>query len=395
MCSLFLQPDLTLLFNAYTGTGPPWTGYALAPAAFSLARLAPFAMREGNRASVSAWHALFEPFNRAGLVFINTHGGPTEFHLPGGPGQTGDVPLSIPAAVLMTHSYSAADPSDPRTIAGRWLANGAFVYFGSMHEPYLQSFQPPALVAGLLAGGVPLAAAVRRNPPDPFGRPWRLVYLGDPLYQVKMPEARLPRLPDWDRIATWPEARQPGPIDLRRSDAERLEWVHRAALHRLAGSTEANPAFDLAAVLLGIGRDRLESHLRPAYDALLIDTLLHADRPVLLFERLAAISAAGSFSQVERTREWLGLAILQNLISAPDYPRALAFWSKLVRTSPVPSVLQTATERVAGLADTPARRREWRQQLVEARRELDGRSPLAPIVGAALNRVERQLTGPS
>ena len=63
----------------------------------------------------------------------------------------------------MIHSFSAADPTDPRTIAGRWLANGAFVYFGAMNEPFLQAFRPPRLVAALIAEGVPLGAAMPRN----------------------------------------------------------------------------------------------------------------------------------------------------------------------------------------------------------------------------------------
>ena len=32
--------------------------------------------------------------------------------------------------------------------------------------------------------GVPLAAALRQGESEPFGRPWRLIYLGDPLYRL-------------------------------------------------------------------------------------------------------------------------------------------------------------------------------------------------------------------
>ena len=38
------------------------------------------------------------------------------------------------------------DPTNPETIAGRWLAQGAFVYFGSVNEPFLLSFRTPRLV---------------------------------------------------------------------------------------------------------------------------------------------------------------------------------------------------------------------------------------------------------
>ena len=67
--------------------------------------------------------------------------------------------LSVPAVVAMVHSFSAEYPYNPGTLAGRWLANGAYLYFGAMEEPYLQAFRPPALVAGLMMEHLPLAAA--------------------------------------------------------------------------------------------------------------------------------------------------------------------------------------------------------------------------------------------
>ena len=86
--------------------------------------------------------------------------------------------------MAMIHSFSAADLNDRQTIASRWLANGAFAYFGSVHEPYLPAFRPPGLVSELIAAEVPLVAALRQGELEPFGFPWRLIYLGDPLYRV-------------------------------------------------------------------------------------------------------------------------------------------------------------------------------------------------------------------
>ena len=65
-----------------------------------------------------------DPVNRFGLVLINSSGGPDMFAITGGPGRPSDVPRGVPAAVAMIHSFSAADPTDPQTIAGRWLARG-------------------------------------------------------------------------------------------------------------------------------------------------------------------------------------------------------------------------------------------------------------------------------
>jgi len=147
--------------NTYDETDRNWSTYAMRGASRRLARLMPVTHRSGDRANLAAWHQTFDPVNRSGLVMINSHGEPNRFGLVGGYGLVGDMPQTEPAAVLMVHSFSAADPSDPNTVAGRWLANGAFVFFGSMHEPFLAAFRTPELVATLIEEGMPLVAAMR------------------------------------------------------------------------------------------------------------------------------------------------------------------------------------------------------------------------------------------
>ncbi len=395
MCSLFLQPESGLLLNTYTAPGQPWTDYAMTRAAEALSRLGPVTLGEGNRASLSNWSAVFDSINRFGLVLINTQGGPNDFQLPGGPGQSGDIPPSVPAAVLMIHSFSASDPNDPQTIAGRWLANGAFVYFGSMNEPYIQSFRPPALVAGMIAAGLPMGAAVRRNPPEPFGQPWRLVYLGDPLYQLQARARRRPRLVQWDCVAAWPYYHEFPEPDPRAPDANRLDWALKTALYQRQRSARPQPALDLSTVLLAIHRERLDARLRPIYDALLIDILLEAKRSTKLLEQLSLIPPTGRSPVVERTREALQMTMLQELVVTRNFPQALAFWAKVLQTEPSPPFAQTFTDRVAALADTRARRSTWRTQLQAAKRRLDEESPLLSLIAAALRRVEQQIADPS
>jgi hypothetical protein len=391
MCSLFLEPDATLLLNTYTGSGQPWSDYALTHAAQRLAGFAPVTLREGKNASLSDWLGLFRPMNRFGLVVINTHGTPTEFNLPGGPGHTADTPLSVPAAVLMIHSFSAIDPTDTETIAGRWLANGAFVYFGALYEPYIQSFRPPVVAAGLIREGLPLGAALRRSPPEPFGEPWRLVYLGDPLYQVQARAQRRPRLDGWERVAAWPAYAEFARPAAGASAGDTFHWALKTAIFQLQRSGRPQQPINLVADLLAIDRDQLNVPLRPVYDALLVDTLLQANRPDLLLEQLARIPPAGRSAVVERASEALQMARLQTLVAARDFPQLRAFWAKVVQTEPSPVFLQVFTDRVAALADSPARRAAWRTQLQEARRGLDDQSSLRSIIGAALKRVEQQI----
>ena len=185
MGALFLEPRSAALWNTYND-GTPWSSYSMNSTHVNLSRvlLGPVEQAEGSRADLKRWHTTFEPSNRFGLFLINTSGGPDCVSITGGPGRPGDVPRGVASAVAMIHSHSAADVTDPDTIAGRWLANGAYVFFGSVNEPFLPAFRPPGLVTELIAADVPLVAALRQSEQEPFGFPWRLIYLGDPLYRV-------------------------------------------------------------------------------------------------------------------------------------------------------------------------------------------------------------------
>ncbi len=185
MGGLFLHPESAVLWNTYGG-GEPWSTYTMKSAMSDLSRVlpGPIEQAQGPQSDLKHWHTALAPGNRFGLFLINTSGGPDFFSIGGGPGRPGDLPRGFLAAVSMIHSFSAANPADPQTIAGRWLANGAYVYFGAVHEPFLPAFRPPGLVSELIAADVPLVAALRQTELEPFGFPWRLLYLGDPLYRA-------------------------------------------------------------------------------------------------------------------------------------------------------------------------------------------------------------------
>ena len=193
MCGLFLHPTSALLFNA------------LHPEGAALDRL-----RDGRRADPALARPEGQPPQRRARDARRLAPGvrPGQPVRPGarstrraarraststaGPARPPTSPRRRPTAVLIIHSFSAESPDDPETIAGRWLANGAFAYFGSMNEPFLQAFRPPGLVASFLAENLPVVAAVRRTPAEVGGQPWRLVYFGDPLYRVRPPSATPP-----------------------------------------------------------------------------------------------------------------------------------------------------------------------------------------------------------
>lgn len=209
MCSLFLQPERVLLFNGYTDFDQPgelepgsWGAYSLRTAARMWRSGREVTLRDGLQADLSGWKEVFAGGNRFDLLFVNSSGGTDWFNVRGARGRTEDVPEGGPAIVYKIHSFSAAAPEDPETLAGRWLANGAYIYFGSMHEPYLQSFRTPTLVSAMMLDGVPFAAAMRRADALERDTPWRLVYLGDPLYHLR--EEKPSRLRQWEPVSRWP-----------------------------------------------------------------------------------------------------------------------------------------------------------------------------------------------
>jgi len=391
MCGLFLHPTSALLFNAYTQKEPPWTEYAMDGALNRLTPVLKTSLRNGELASLPGWHQGFDPVNPHGLLLINTSGSPTAFNLDQGPGQTADVPETGPTGVLIVHSFSAEAPDDPETIAGRWLANGAFAYYGSVNEPYLQAFRPPGLVASFLAENLPVVAAVRRGPGEPLCDPWRLMYVGDPLYRIKDPGDAPGRLAAWPPVASWPaytEFAEPGP---EAPDSLRFGWAVKTAVFLTQTGTRPGQKPDLAGALLGIARDRLEPGLRPLYDDLLVDALVQSRRTAELIDRLTRVAPPGRSASVRRHLETAQTAALQRASSAKNLRQALALWADVVRAPGSRDFVAMFTLRVARIVDeNPVRLAAWRDRLRAALRSEPDPSNVA-VLRAELTRVVEKL----
>jgi hypothetical protein len=338
MGALFLAPEAALLWDAYPRKDPR-SEYAIAPALGFLG--ASRSLRGGiayaavPESSLANWARVMDPYNRFGLIWVNSTGGPSDFSIAGGPGRPADLPGGRPAAVVMVQSNSAADPADPRTIAGRWLAQGAFVYFGAVKEPYLGAFRMPGLVADLAVRGVPLSAALRQGESEPFGRPWRLIFLGDPLYRLSATgrdERRL-RPEAWRRLdaayADWPavDVGVPAPLPGEPAADRRLRWCHEAAIAELAGDLRAaarKPGLDWRLIVKQIPRESLDPPLRPAYDELLIDALSGSGDWDELHARLARIPPAGRGPRVWAALETGAMFRLARALRDPSPERRLA-----------------------------------------------------------------------
>lgn len=187
MCSLFLHPSEAWIFDGYKEEAG-FKDYDGSAAALPL-RAMNIVTRVDDIPNGSArqWRLRGARASTAGLIFVNTMGNADFFDLNPGRGRPGDVPiLAVPCAVHMIHSWSLERPGTRDTLGGRWLERGAFVYFGSVNEPYLGAFVPPATLSRRLTAGMVIGAAVRvDNSP-----PWKVVCMGDPLYSIGVPMKR-------------------------------------------------------------------------------------------------------------------------------------------------------------------------------------------------------------
>jgi hypothetical protein len=391
MCSLFLQPESALLFDSYDASRRGWNAYNMLPAAHRLSSLLNVTHRSGDsQADIAGWHRVFDPNNRFGLVMINSSGTPTEFSLRGAMGHTADIAPSVPAVVVQNHSHSAADPTDPGTIAGRWLANGAFIYFGAMNEPFLQAFRTPTLVADLIANRLPLAAAVRQSNTEPFGYPWRLLYVGDPLFSLKPRGSSTPRLASWQAVERWPAIDMSLAPPDSAGDNARLDWAVAAALASLARNASTSARASLPALLLTIRRERLTASQLLRYDGLFADLLDRSDPGKELRARLEQIPAGALSPLLRRRLEHERMVDLYRALSAEDLAESGKIWDALIRSGPPLDLAAQLTSRVAQLAGTPDRLRAWRDRLRETLQAVRN-EPAALELEKELERVEKQM----
>lgn len=182
MSALFASRKSVALVNGYETSGA-WAAYDTAPAAKVFGDLG-FSVSQwsGEKATIDAWRLFVMDGLECDAFLVNTHGMAFEFGLSGGTkGKGGDVPFfDRPAMVHCIHSFSMQYPEHPGTIAGRFLDHGAYVYHGSVFEPFLSAFVAPRQFAERVACPTPFLVAARIFE-GPFARPWRTSGYGDPL----------------------------------------------------------------------------------------------------------------------------------------------------------------------------------------------------------------------
>ena len=163
MCAIFLEPKTALLYNSYQQKGS-WLEYEMSLAASELKNIGvKIQAVQQPLASLEKWRDLTASEWEYDLVFVNSSGDKASFNVGKGQAVVDDVPkLKFPAAVHFIHSWSATTPDDPETVGGRWLENGAYLYAGSVHEPYLSAFIPPKLMVKRMMRSAPFLLSARQ-----------------------------------------------------------------------------------------------------------------------------------------------------------------------------------------------------------------------------------------
>ncbi|MBW4495604.1 MAG: hypothetical protein KME26_21475 [Oscillatoria princeps RMCB-10] len=188
MCAIFLDPKTAMLYSCYIKQGS-WKEYEMNEAAAQLREMGlDVTVLELPEANLQKWRSLAGSKWEYDLIFVNSSGDKSFFNVGEGQAVVADIPkLKFPAAIHFIHSWSATEPEDPNTVGGRWLENGAYVYVGSVNEPYLSAFIPPKLMVKRLLRSSPFLISARQLE----SQPWKITTVGDPLMIVSKPRQRI------------------------------------------------------------------------------------------------------------------------------------------------------------------------------------------------------------
>ncbi|MBL0920754.1 MAG: hypothetical protein IBJ10_01355 [Phycisphaerales bacterium] len=192
MCSLFLNPRSGWFVDGYESRRET-AGYDVnRPAAILRERGVVSVTDRSPGVGRAAWRSRAALGVDAGFIHLNSSGQRRWFRLLKDDVDASDIPLlRTPSIVHMIHSFSAQNPDDGQSIAARWMDRGAYVYFGSVDEPYLRAFQNPQTMARRWSSKAPFSIAVRVDGLEP----WKLNYFGDPLLTLTSEPQRKPGAP--------------------------------------------------------------------------------------------------------------------------------------------------------------------------------------------------------
>lgn len=189
MSAIFLTPETALLYDSYPPE-EPWSEYEMNSAGSGLKKMGITAtVVQRPEANLDRWRKFQNMGLNYDIIWVNSKGMKDGFAVGKGNASVEDIPpLKYPAMMHFLHSWSATTPGDRDTVGGRWLSSGAYLYVGSVHEPYLSAFIPPRIMLRRLQRTTPFLIAARQLESEP----WKVTTIGDPLAIISPPRRRIP-----------------------------------------------------------------------------------------------------------------------------------------------------------------------------------------------------------
>lgn len=181
MASMFLDPRRALLADDYANRPGAFGHYTLGEAEAALGDRFDVTRLTGEGLTPTAFRVAAGSLPSPAFVWVNSSGNANFMDLRGR-ATPSDVPVGGAQAAYVVHSFSAQNIESVDTIGGRWLAGGAYWYFGSTHEPYLMAFVRSVGLATKALAGTPVAMATKHSPGTPMARPWKTMVVGNPLW---------------------------------------------------------------------------------------------------------------------------------------------------------------------------------------------------------------------
>ena len=284
MSSIFLPRNNVWFFNGY-GTSTKRKPYEVAAAAAEGTEFGfQTAVFDGKQGTLDAWLGMVMGGLNADVLFASSSGRPEFFDLAENTrGHAVDIPiLQKPLALQFIHSFSLQRPMSTNTVGGRFLDHGVYSYIGSVEEPYLGAFIPPALYMKRIMHFVPFLIA-GRTWAGSFSTIWRLTAIGDPLMLVqpvsrrKIKVAEFPVIPDAEDVQSIAQEQMIGLKENQDGTREVIESLVLIGRDKLAaqvwktmcGEQNLTIATDAAPAALGpLFRTREFNEFVRAYDRL-------------------------------------------------------------------------------------------------------------------------------
>ena len=239
MSALFLDRTSALCFNSYPSDGQ-WGRYGMGDAVelFKQAGLE-VTLIDGPQATGAAWINMAMGGIRPDVLLVNSSGNVDFFELWSKTRMRPEqVPIANrPLAMQFIHSWSLGSPEVVDTVGGRWLDHGVYAYVGSVWEPFLSAFVPPALFTERFVNLVPFGWCARWTD-GPMDALWRVTVIGDPLMTTLGPKRERPQ-----RV-------KPAGPDAARGEAELTLVARDALVAAKASGAAADYARALRALVL-------------------------------------------------------------------------------------------------------------------------------------------------